>query len=742
MLKIPGLFRAAAPLLLAAAPPFCFATDTHVWEQNDPSDFGRGTSTHLSIRSDGHLTLAPTLKELDSTGVPYLWAIAEDSKSTLYYAGGAPTGATTKVFALPSKGKSKVFAELTGLEVHALAVDSQDRVYAAVTPDAKIYRIDASGKPQLFFDPKCKYVWAMAFDKSGNLFVATGDQGVVYKVSPDGKGTEFFKSDEAHARSMVFDADGNLIVGTEPSGLVFRVSPAGESFVLYQTNKREVTSVAVHDGVIYAASSGNKSPVGPAVPSPAPALPPATPPPTSTATVKIAAQAAAAAPPPASALLSSSLTGGSEFYRIQRDGFAEKIWSSSSELVYSIAFDRAGKPLLGTGNKGLIYRVDSDQFSTQLLDVPPTQVTALVPGRDGVIYAATANLGNLYAIGPGHEKTGVLESDVLDASDFAYWGKAHLKSTLHDGTVGMETRSGNVSRPQNNWSPWSKVNVSPLGGQIESPAARFLQYRLTFSSSPNGESPEVNLVDIAYLPKNIAPKIQQIEIAPFNYRLSPSASTLERSVLPSGSPTTLSLPAVGQRRGNPPALSMEGAGSSTLQYNKGFVTVRWSASDDNSDSLLFKVEIRGKDETLRRTLKDKLQDRYYAIDSAALPDGDYIVRVTASDSPSNTPADALTSSLESESFTVDNTPPEISGISVAKNGASRSVTFAAKDVLSWIDKAEYSVDGGEWTILNPVNRVTDSQTLQFKIDCRAQQLLSVRVFDEDDNVVVRQIPVQ
>ncbi len=167
MHKISVLHRAAALILLAAAPRLCSATDTRVWEQSDQADFTKGTAKNLSIRSDGRITLAPSFKELDSTNVPYLWAVVQDSKGTLYYAGGAPTGATTKVYALPANGKPKAFAELTGLEIHALAVDKQDRVYAAVLPDAKIYRLDGSAKPQLFFDPKCKYVWSMVFDQNG-----------------------------------------------------------------------------------------------------------------------------------------------------------------------------------------------------------------------------------------------------------------------------------------------------------------------------------------------------------------------------------------------------------------------------------------------------------------------------------------------------------------------------------------------------------------------------------------------
>src|ERR1700760_2198781 len=153
---------ACALLLLFTVVPLFFvvvpaqAVETHVWEQSDDADFSRGTANHLSIRNDGHLALAPEFKELDSTTVPYLWAIAQNSKGTIYYAGGAPTGATTKILALTPGGKPRPFAELSGLEIHALAVDSKDRIYAAVLPDAKVYRIDQKGKAELFFDPHAK----------------------------------------------------------------------------------------------------------------------------------------------------------------------------------------------------------------------------------------------------------------------------------------------------------------------------------------------------------------------------------------------------------------------------------------------------------------------------------------------------------------------------------------------------------------------------------------------------------
>ncbi|HZS57279.1 MAG TPA: fibronectin type III domain-containing protein, partial [Bryobacteraceae bacterium] len=442
--------------------------------------------------------------------------------------------------------------------------------------------------------------------------------------------------------------------------------------------------------------------------------------------------------PPAVGSLSAAISGGSEFYRIQKDGFAERIWSSSTELIYAIAFDHTGKPLVGTGNRGLIYRIDSDQLSTQLLNAPPTQVTAFWQGRNGTVYAATGNVGNVYAIGPGTEMSGTLDSDVLDAGEFSHWGKVHLAPSTALTGISIDTRSGNVSNPQNNWSAWSKVSISETGGSIESPPARFLQYRLTLRCEPNGQSPELTAVDIAYLPKNIAPKVGLVEIAPFNYRESPTNSLLERNVSASGSPMTLTLSAVGQKR-TPSLSTLESSGNATLQYNKGYVTIRWSASDPNGDSLIYKVEIRGKNESAWQTLKDKLQDRFYAFDSSAFPDGEYVARVTASDSPGNTPADALTASLESDPFTVDNTPPEIIDVSAKNNGSQRVIRFTAKDALSWIDKAEYSVNGGDWILLMPENFVTDSQVLTYAVPAQPDQRITVRVFDEDDNVVVRQL---
>jgi hypothetical protein len=743
MPKHHGLFRTGVLLISSLAiAATAFSVETTIWQQDDSSDFTRGSIKNLSVRSDGQLTLGPSFRQLADLSTPYLWAVVQDSKGTLFCAGGAPTGTTAEIFAVTPEGKSRKFAQLAGLEIHAMAIDRQDRLYAATSPDSKIYRIGHDGKPQLFFDTKAKYVWAMAFDASGNLYAATGDQGIIYKIAPDGKGVEFFHTEEAHARSMIIAGNGDLIVGTEPGGYILRITPSGKSFVLFQTAKREVTAVAEHDGKFYAAAAGGRPSQKPA--SIQPSIPVVTSTP-GAVRVTVAGQPAAqqvhpAAPSqsPPSLQTGPATIGGSDFYRIDPDGFAEQLWSSPEEIVYAIAFDQQGRPILGTGNHGMIYRVDSATTYTQLVNAPPTQVTGFLKGRNGTLYAVTGNVGQLYAMGPGFEKIGSVESEVLDAGSFAYWGKVHLTCDLHGGKAEIETRSGNVNRPQKNWSDWAKIEMTSAGGQVSSVPARFLQYRLTLSAASDGKTPDVNAVQIAYLPKNIAPLVQAIEIEDPNYKSSATPNFLERKTVASGSPASITVPALGSRR-NAPNFSPSSASGLTLQYDKGYITARWNAKDENDDMLEYRVELQGEGESVWRLLNDKLTDSHFSFDSSAFADGKYKLRVTASDAPSNTPANALTASLVSDPFLIDNTPPQVESQSQAEEDGKVVIRFTAKDSLSWIAKVEYSVNGGGWTLLEPKNRVSDSQQLNYELRLprpASQQVVAVRVFDNSDNETV------
>ena len=378
-----------------------------------------------------------------------------------------------------------MIAEFDALEIHAIAIDSKDRVYVATAPDGKIYRVSPNGKTEEFNDPKQKYIWSMLCDPAGNLYVATGDQGQVHKVTPDGKGQVFFKTDETHARSMALDHDGNLIVGTDPGGLVIRVSPKGEGFVLYQMPKREVTAIAIGPkNEIYAAALGSKT-APPVVVAPSVATPPPGAP-------RLVGQAA-----PQTIANVVTIPGGSVVYRLTAQQAPEKLWTGAQDLVYALALDANGHLLIGSGNKGNLYRVETRSLYSTLVSFPVAQVTGLVPGSDGTLYAATGNVGKVFRVGPGIEPEGTIESDVFDTGGFSLWGRLTAAGDLNGGAIALSARSGNLDRPQQNWSPWSSPLTGPEGGQIAAPSARFIQWKATLKADKN--SPTLDSVESGLL---------------------------------------------------------------------------------------------------------------------------------------------------------------------------------------------------------------------------------------------------
>jgi hypothetical protein len=716
--------RAAALLLCLLLP--LLAVETRLWEQSEQADFDKGTLTKLALSSDGRLSTAPVVRELHDANVTFLWAIARDSKGNVYAGGGNVGGSKSKLIQIDPNGQAKTLAELDGMQIQALAVDRQDRIYAATSPDGKVYRIDATGKADVFYDPKTKYIWSMAFSRNGDLFIGTGEEGEIHRVTPAGAGSVFYRTEEAHARSLAVDANDNIIVGTDPSGLILRISPTGQGFVLYEAPKREVTALVVaRDGNVYASAAGNKAPAtAPAAPAPAPGGRGG-----AGVQIQVQGQPAAAAGRGGAAAPVTGIPGGSEIYQIQPDGYARRVWSHAADVVYALAIDGNGKVIFGTGNRGNLYRLDEERTYTRLLRVPPTQITGITVAPNGRVFLVTGNIGEVYSVGPEREPSGTLESEVLDAGAFTYWGRL---STLSkgQGPVTVETRSGNVSRAQKDWSPWAKLDAA---GRIASPAARFLQYRATVTGTA-----ELYDVSAAYEMKNVAPAVDVIEITPANYRLPGPAGP------PPANPLTLSLPAIGAR----PAGGRGGDNANTpqLTWAKGVIGARWAASDENGDSLLYKIEIRGESETTWKLLREGIRERYYSWDSTSFADGKYYLRVTATDTPSNPPDQALSGSRESDRFLIDNTSPEITSLSGTMNGSKIDVRFHAKDAWNVLDKAEYSVNGGEWRVVEPTTRLTDSEEhdYRFQVDrgSTGETTIAVRVTDGYANEAVAKVVVK
>ena len=68
--------------------------------------------------------------------------------------------------------------------------------------------------------------------------------------------------------------------------------------------------------------------------------------------------------------------------------------------------------------------------------------------------------------------------------------------------VKVKTRTGNVAEPDSSWSEWSAPYSTASGQSIVSPSARYIQYKATLAGASTLEQ-----VSIAYLSENRAPKV-------------------------------------------------------------------------------------------------------------------------------------------------------------------------------------------------------------------------------------------
>jgi sugar lactone lactonase YvrE len=730
-------------LAAGVAAALAWAVDTRTWTESEAAEFEKGNTTGLALSSRGRLTLAPALATVAEADAAQLWCLAGDAHGHIY--AGASDG---KVYAVESGGGARLLTKLSGGSIYALALSHDGQLYAAVSPEAKIYRIDAAGNSQVLAALKAHYIWALVPGAMGALYAATGDPGQIVRIGTDGKTSLFFDAGEMHVRSLALDAKGNLVAGTEPGGVVIRVAPSGEGFILHQTGKREVTALAVgSDGTIYAAASGNRSSAGGISAAPVPVTPqvaptpaqaaPQQPQPTPVPAAAVTVRPSLAAPPVGA--LAAGTVGGSEIWRIAPDGEPVRLWTSARELVYSLAVDGHGALWAATGNDGRIYRIDSQLESTRLADLEPPQVTALLSSATGAVYAATANPGKVYRLGPGLEKEGRIESDLFDGNGFTYWGRLRWEGEANGGSIQLETRSGNIDRAQKNWSPWAAVDPAQ-GGRVASPASRYLAWRATLRPSPSGASPVLSLVEVAYQQKNVAPVVEQVELTPPNYKFPSVTATLSSS-------NNLTLPPIGQvKRPNAPTPVNEPAGTITMNYDKGWRGARWKASDQNGDTLRFKVEIRGVEEKEWKPLKDDLAENRFSWDSTGFADGRYVLRVTASDAPDNYPGQALTCVAESDPFVIDNTPPAVSGLTARIESGKIVLRLHAADSLTPLFSAEYSLDGGPWTAIRPSTGMTDSLAHDYHAEIEkpagSESAVAVKVTDSDDNVTVQKVIVR
>jgi hypothetical protein len=733
------------------------AQGTKLWTQSRYDEMERGTAQGVAIRSDGRLEVAPASSLLYATPSGYVWSIVSDTAGNAYLGRGGTTAGSAIVSRVTTEGKATEIFAGKELAVQSLRIAGYGSLYAATSPDGKVYRIatahagDASSAT-VVFDPaltveKPKYLWDLAVDKDGALYVAAGAPAVVYKVpAGGGKAQVLFKTLDQHIRCLLLGPDGTLYAGSDGAGVIYRTATTGvgaKPFAVYAAPRREITALAMDEaGNVYAAGVGEKG---------AGTLPNLPVTGGTGVTITFAQPGSSTA-----AAANTVVPEGSEIYRIAADGTPAKVLTLKEDVVYALSVHN-GSLLAAAGNRGRIYRVDTATPGrwTDVAHLEAAQAMAFAPVKNGLL-VATSNSGKVFRLEDAGSTTATYTSSVFDAQVLSQWGRAEaLPASLPTdaygtGGVDLYVRSGNVESPLMGWSDW--VKATSTSGRASVPNGRFAQWKAELKGDA-----AVTSVGLYYLPKNLAPVVDDV-VVQLGARVVPAPAqpnTMVQVNFPG--PST-----------NPAAIVVQQELTAPLvaQRDRTAVTVRWAAHDDNGDDLMFAVYWRGEGEANWRLLKDKISERFLSFDAGLLPDGRYTVKVVASDAPVHSDADTLTGARVSGTFVVDTTPP-VPGVltatlvqAVTKSGGPLQqektlihATFEARDAISPIAHAEYSIDAGPWQYLEPADHISDSLSERYDFTAEIphttdavtdskEHVIAVRVFDRYENAVTAKAVVR
>jgi hypothetical protein len=684
-----------------------------------------------------------------------LWSLIPAGQDGVY----AATGHNGKIFHVDRNGKATLIWRADQPEVFALCTDRKGRLYAGTSPEGGIYRID-EGKAVEIAHLGVKYIWALAAGADDSIFAATGDQGKIFRIDPSGKAEVYFETGQTNATSLALGYSGHLYAGTEPNGLLYDISGANHGTVIFRSNLPEIHAIAVRkDGTIFASALGGSLTSRTATPTTAgtssgtPVV--ATAPtvisvseakenngtgvasepsadikvqnPKGTATSTITA---AGASTPSYTELSG--VEKSAIYRIQPDGPVDTLRTSKDENVFDISL--AGDTIdFSTDVRGRLYSMLGDRKQTMLAETGDGDANRLVRTPAGM-WMGLSNPARVLLIGDAEAANASYESPVHDTTTLARWGRLSWDATAPG--ISFQTRSGNSSRPDATWSPWSEPIRSPEQAVISSPRGRYIQWRAEWPAKNTGE---LQGVTIPFLAQNTAPVIRSISVTSTNSGATSGKSSTNSSS--SSSAYTITVTDTGDASASTSGTSTQ---TSTRQ-NAPQTTIVWQADDPDNDKMVYSVYFRGENERDWKLLRKDIYDNTLQLDADSLADGRYLFRVSGSDKPSNDLRYAQETDLVSSPVLIDNTPPLVTVAEPKREGDHWKIRFSGDDKASALKRSDYSIDAGPWQPLEAADGITDSQRENFELQLNGlapgEHVVAIRIYDSAGNAGLAKVVV-
>jgi len=233
-------------------------------------------------------------------------------------------------------------------------------------------------------------------------------------------------------------------------------------------------------------------------------------------------------------------------------------------------------------------------------------------------------------------------------------------------------------------------------------------------------------VSVSFLPRNIAPEVLSIAVLPTNVGLIPNPPIqIDPNIELSGlDPASFGVPTASA----PPRRA----------YLRGARSFQWLAEDRNGDKLVYDIFYKEISEANYKPLRENMTENFFSLDGQSIADGRYTIRVVARDIPENPANQSLSGERISEPFDVDNTQPVVTASGTPQmntNGAR--VVFVGSDKSSYLTRAEYSINGGDWMTVYADDGISDGPDERYTIDvplsAPGEYAITLRVFDSQGN---------
>jgi sugar lactone lactonase YvrE len=233
-----------------------------------------------------------------------------------------------------------------------------------------------------------------------------------------------FNTEQTLIWTAVADSKGNVYLGTGHDGKIFKVDTTGKETLIADLPELDVLALAVDSkDVLYAGTSPD-----------------------------------------------------GKVYRVETGG-AKEFFDPDVKYIWSLVFDKQGRLLVGTGDKGVIYRVASDGKSESFYDTDETHIVSMAIDKDGSLIAGGDPKGYIYRISPEGKAFVLYDSGMREVHSVAVGPNGTIYAAVLNGEPALAPATGSpqsTDRPGNVQASVSvTIGAAPSPGQeiqvIESP---------------------------------------------------------------------------------------------------------------------------------------------------------------------------------------------------------------------------------------------------------------------------------